>query len=45
MGTERQDIDDLVQDCINSTAKKMMLLQSYTKPSMCTLSYQTTRLN
>ena len=30
-----QYIDDLVQDCSNSSALAMELLQSYTKPSIC----------
>ena len=30
----KNDVDDLVQDCSNSIAKALELLQSWTKPSM-----------
>ena len=30
-----QQVDGLVQDCSNSSALAVELLQSYTKPSMC----------
>ena len=33
------DIDGLVQDCSNSIANALELLQSCTKPSICGLSF------
>ena len=30
-----EDIDGLVQDCSNSIANALELLQSYTEPSIC----------
>ena len=39
-----QHIDDLVQDCSNSIANALELLQSCTKPSMCQLGMYLIRL-
>ena len=35
LGTIRSDINGLVQDCSNSIANALELLQSCTKPSTC----------
>ena len=41
----QSDIDDLVQDCSNSSALAMELLQSCTKPSIWSDTYASVGLN
>ena len=38
-------IDDLLQDCSNSIANALELLQSYTKPSICLFLFLSTAIN